>query len=278
MDLYSRRYSLTVGTTKITGAQGLGLRIVFTVKKNLSKDPNTAELKIYNMSGATRQQLQGKGIPVILSAGYGNEESVIFSGDSRIITHSREGASWVTKIQSGDGERAYATSRFHRSYAANTPVSQVMREIAGSISLNPGNLSAALSEAPRGGLSTFARGYVASGNALDLLAGLAKSIGFSMSVQGGALQFLRNGAAPGSAVLLSPDTGLIGSPEFSTPDQKGAAPKLVAKSLLQPTILCGGQAEIRAEQVKGRFRVEAVEHSGDFHGKQWYTQIEAKAL
>jgi hypothetical protein len=281
MDLFSRRYSLTIGDTKITGLKGEGLQIQFRVSKSTQKDPNTAEIKVTNLSGDTRARLQGKGKPVILAVGYGDQESVIFSGDSRTILHTRTGPTWLTAIKSGDGEKAFALNKIHKSYAAGTPVSQVLRDAVGALAVNAGNLESALAKTPRKGLTTFTRGYTASGDAGEVVASLAKSLGLNMSIQNGALQFLDSaGTAPGQAVLLTPDTGLIGSPAFSTPEKekKGQGLKLIAKSLLQPEIVCGGQVEIRSESVKGHFKVEHLEHSGDFRGAEWYTTIEAKAL
>jgi hypothetical protein len=78
--LYQREYSIQFDTTKITG-----LRVGFHVKKSLSKEPNTAEVKIYNLSENTRHKLQSKGTPFVLSGGYVGSSGVLFSGNSRTI-------------------------------------------------------------------------------------------------------------------------------------------------------------------------------------------------
>jgi hypothetical protein len=278
MELFGRRYTLTVGTVQIKGEPGKGLRIAFKVHASLAKDPNTAEIKIYNLSPDNRAKLQGKGVPIILSAGYDTTEASIFSGDSRYITHESEGPTWVTKIQSGDGERIFAFARMSKSYAAGVSPGTILREAVAATSLKPGNLEAAISEIPRGGLATYARGYVAHGRAIDVIDSVAKSIGFSVSVQSGVLQFLRGGVAPGPAVLLSPKTGLVGSPAFSNPEKKGEAPRLLVKSLLQPSIVCGGQVSVQSENVKGAFRVQKLDHTGDTMGSEWYTSLEVNGL
>lgn len=272
--LFKRRYSLTVGTTKLTD-----LRVEFNVRKNLQKEPNKAEVKIYNLSAVTRKLLQGKGIPVILSAGYESNEGVIFSGDSRVIQHTHEGPNWITKVESGDGEKAFQFSRFSNSYGPGTPVAQVIRDVVASTSLNPGNLNAALALPFRSGFNAFANGYAAHGDSVDVLGRLLKTIGFTFSIQGGTLQVLKSGnAVAGSAYLLSPSTGLVGSPEFGTPEKKGAPAKLSCKSLLNPKIICGGVVEIKAENVTGQFKVEHLEHSGDSASSEWYTKVEVKPI
>lgn len=273
-DLFQRAYSLTVGTLKITG-----LRVVFNVKKGLGKDPNVAEIQIFNLSPMSRKAVQEKGAPLILTAGYPKTEAVIFSGDVRLVDHQRDGASWVTKIRSGDGENAFAFSKFSGSYKAGTPIASVVRDVARALSINPGNLEDALGKPYRKGLSVFRNGYAAHGSASDVLDRLLKSLGFTYSIQGGTLQVLQGGAPiQTSAVLLTPSTGLIGSLEIAAPEKTGEPPRVKAKSLLQPQIVCGGPFELRTEGIKGQFRAESVEHSGDSHGAEWYTQIEAKIV
>lgn len=278
MELFGRRYTLQVGTVKVVGAAGKGLRVSFKVHESLEKDPNTAEIKVYNLSKEHRQALQGKGVPVILSAGYEGSEAVIYSGDSRYINHSSEGPSWVTKIQSGDSESIYAYSRISKSYAAGVSAATVLREAVAATTLNPGNLETALAQVPRGGLVTYSRGYVAHGRAMDVVDTMARSLGFTVSTQRGVLQFLRGGVVPGVAVLLSSSTGLVGSPAYANPEKKKGPTRLLAKSLLQPSIVCGGQVSIQSAEIKGAFKVHKLDHTGDSTGQEWYTSIEVTGL
>jgi hypothetical protein len=254
-----------------------GLRVDFHVKRTLTKEPNTLSVKIYNLSAEKRQTIQGKGIPVVLSAGYGDSEATIYSGESRLIDHVRDGANWVTTIQCGDGERAYQWSRFTRSYGPNTPIAQVVRDAVATLSVNPGNLEQALSQPFRGGLNTFAHGYSANTEAFQVVDSLLRSLGFTVSIQAGVLQVLKGGSAVNSrAVLISESTGMIGSPEYSAPKKAGAPPRLRVKSLLQAQITCGSLVEIRSANLSGQFRCEVVEHDGDFEGSNWFTTAEVK--
>jgi hypothetical protein len=270
--LFGRRYALAIGSTQITR-----LRVAFRVKKTLTKEPNTAEIVVYNLSESTRRQLQGKAIPVVLSAGYVDNEAVIFSGDARYIDHVREGADWITKIKCGDGERAYQFRRFNGSFAPGTSIADVIRACASALSINTGNLEEALAKPFRGGRTVFRNGFSASGDAIDVLDQLLRGAGFTVSIQNGALQVLQGGQpVPSSAVLLSASTGLVGSPELGTPEKQGAPPRVKAKSLLQPKIVCGGIVELQTISFKGQFRVEALEHTGDTDGGEWYTALELK--
>lgn len=270
--LFGRVCSVIVDGVKVDG-----LRCVFRVSKSLTKDPNTLDLKIYNLSERTRAGMKSKGAPVIVSAGYAENAGVIFSGDTRTIDHGRDGADWVTHVQCGDGERAYQFARFTESFAPGTAVTDVIMAAAKKTGLNLGNLVATMNTGDRG-LSHFKHGYAAHGRACAELDKLLASVGLTWSIQDGAIQVLKGGApAQGFATLLSPETGMIGSPDHGTPDKKGKPSVLKVKTLLQPQIRCGGRVEVRSSGVKGQFRVEKVEHTGDTDGGDWYTSIEAKA-
>jgi hypothetical protein len=257
-----------------------GLRVAFNVKKTTKHQPNTCELKIHNLSSATRAKLQGVGVPVTISAGYESNASIVFQGDSRTIDHVREGTDWVTRIRCGDGERAYQWSRISESFGPGASIADVIKSVAGSLGLNLGNLPAELAKGGfRGSLTQFAHGFTAHGKTVRELDRLLRTVGLSWSIQDGALQVLRGAEpAPGTAVLLTPETGLIGSPEHNAPDQKKHPPLLKFRSLLQPQIRCGGVVDIRSASVNGQFRVEALDTVGDTASTDWYSNGEAQPI
>lgn len=273
--LFGRTCTVLVDALRIEG-----LRVQFTIRKSLAKEPNTAEVKITNLAATSRAEIKRKGARVIVTAGYPENAAVIFTGDSRLGEHLRENTDWITRIQCGDGEQAYQFARLSESFAPGTPIVDVVRTIVGALGLNVGNVEEQLAAGDfRGGLAEFAHGYAAHGKAATELDRVLRSVGLTWSIQHGAIQVLRGGApAKGTAVLLTPDTGLVGSPTFGTPDAKGASPILRARSLLQPQIRCGGAVEIRTEGVNGQFRVERLTHAGDTHGGDWYTDLEARPI
>jgi hypothetical protein len=114
---------------------------------------------------------------------------------------------------------------------------------------------------------------VLNGQAADILDRMARSSGYEWSVQDGQLQFLEVGKAlQRTAVSLTPDTGLLGSPEVG---EKGV---VTARSWLQPSIIPGRKVHIRSRQVNGFFRVLKLLHRGDTRGSEWYTEIEGQPV
>jgi hypothetical protein len=251
-----------------------GLRVQFKISKSLHKDPNTAEITVTNLSERSRAEMMGKGAKVILQAGYSQTISQIFHGDARLIEHTREGVDWTTKIQTGDGERAFVHARINESFKSGTPLSGVINKVANKIGLGVGNLASA------SGLQSkqYVSGYAARGKASKELDNVLKAAGYEWSIQDGALQILRPGATTEEIIELNEDHGLIGSPEHGTPVTKGGPPVLKIKSLLQPHIKPGCRVKLKSQGYDGLFRVLKLEHEGDTAGGSWYTSFEGSAL
>lgn len=266
VQLFQRACTIVVDTLQVDG-----LRCVFKATKTLLKQPNTLDLKIHNLSENSRGQMKTKGSKVTLSAGYVGSLAVIFSGTSRTVDHLHEGTEWVTHIQCGDGAIGFTTGKFGQSYPPGTPLSKIATDAAGALGINPGNLSVKLS----GAAQTALKGFTDKSPPGEVLDKVLRSLGLSFSIQDGAVQVLAPGSfLATSAVLLSEQSGLIGSPDHGTPNDKGLPSVLKAKSLLNPMIKVGGKVQLQSDAVSGLFGVQKVEHHGDQAGGEWYTDME----
>lgn len=258
------------------------LRMTFKVQKALTKDPNTCELKIYNLSSHTRATLPGTGAKVIIEAGYQGSLAQIFIGDARLIEHTKEGSEWVTTLRCGDGERAKQWSRVATSFGVGTQVAEVIRTIGKATKLDTGNLANVAAGIPPS--EQYTQGYVAYGNAVKELEKALALAGYELSIQDGVILALRPGESTTEEVIeLSPETGLIGSPEMAAGEKKegknkaAAKPVLKAKSLLQAGFRCGRRVLVKSREHNGLFRVVKLEHSGDTAGGDFYTSLEMEA-
>jgi len=269
--LFNRRWSLTIGgdgSTPITQ-----LRVAFKIKRTLEKSPNTAVITVTNLSPTNRGKLVSKGMPVVLSAGYEGNTGVIFSGDSRAINSTHEGADWNTEITCGDGEQVFNFARHNKAFGPGTSAKDVLKSAAEALGINVGNLEKAATFAEK--VQVFKHGFAAFGPASTSLDKVAKAMGLEWSIQQGALQFRKPGEpAQTEAVLLTAQTGLVGSPTLKPPDAKGGPALLKVKSLLNSKLIPGNIVNVQSEQVAGEFIMRTVEHSGDSHGSDWFTEIE----
>lgn len=288
--LAHRRCRVTVDKHRVEG-----LRVAFKVKKTTGMQPNTMECSITNLSGATRAAMVEKGATVILEAGYQSNFAMLFIGNARTIDHVREHADWVTKIECGDGEAAIANARVSESFGAGTGAGDIVSKLGSALGLNPGNIGdkrAALNA------KQYAGGLTVMGKAATELDRVVKGAGMTWSVQDGAIFLLKpRETLKGQAVVLSPATGLIGSPEHgsamggggmqdvASADEGDAEldptkkPKVLkVKSLLQPIIKPGIAIQVKSEGTNGFFRAESVVHTGDTGGGDWYTEVELEPI
>lgn len=275
MTLYNRQYTITVALPGTSlGVQITGLKCVFSVKKNLKGTPNTVNLKIWNLSEVTRKAIQA--LPtctVQIDAGYLDQVSTIFLGDVR--THSttiENDTDWVTEMAAGDGEKAIQHARVSVSLRKGSSIQQVLTTLVAALGVDPGNTAQAVAQlAPYG--SMFTMGTVLSGSASREMTRVLSSVGMNWSVQNGKLQILKIAAVvAGGALLLTPQSGLIGSPSI---DKDGF---LNCKVLMIPDTFPGRLCIIQSANVTGQFRIEETEHTGDTHSEtDWDISIKAKA-
>lgn len=280
--LYQRLASVTVAVPvpksfSQTGAVALtvtDLRVSFNVKKTSKKEPNKAEVVITNLNSDHRALLQTKGGKFILQAGYASTGTQqLFVGDVRDVAHVREGADWNTTLHSGDGERAYRFARTKQSFKANTAQSDVLNALATEMGVDPGNLGSVTEAAQK-----YANGFSSHGVAQRELDRILSSLGYTWSIQDGAISVLKYGATlQGLVPLWSVDTGLIGSPEFGAAE-KNKGPQVKAKHLLDANVRIGGQVKLQSVRFNGAVRVTELTHTGDTFGGDWYTEIEGVPL
>lgn len=250
------------------------LRVQFTVTKTITKEPNTADIRVSNLAESSRSQLQGQGWRIILFAGYANPAQV-FTGNSRTIDHVHEGSDWVTKIQCGDGERNYQFATVSTSFAPGTPIRTALTQAVKAMAVDPGNSQQAFSNI----VGQFVSGYAMHGKATAELDSVLAGQGLEWSIQDGRLQILApNTTTNEGAVLVNEQSGLVGSPEHGTPTKIGGPGVLRVKSMLNPLIRPGRQIKVESQFVNGYFGVQKVVHTGDTCGGDWYSTAEAWAV
>lgn len=268
--LWNRAVDVRIGTIMVND-----LRIVFDVYIDNRPDPNTAQVQIYNLSEETRNSFEVRRDNISIMAGYKELVGQIFLGSLARINHVREGADIITRIESGDGLDAMRR-RANQSFAPGTS----FKEIIGSASdaLGLGGLMDAAKEFITGDRTEAAKnGLTLSGNLWNEIKKLSSMTGYEPSIQGGQLQLIPKGSVTSApAVLLTPNTGMIGSPELGEEEtEDGIRPILKVNCLLNYELLPGRQLRVESMSHTGFFRCEKIRHRGDTHGQEWYSEIEA---
>lgn len=267
-ELFRRSYAVQIGTLRITD-----LDVAFDVFRSLKREPNTAELSVWNLNEDHRQQIrEAREIVVQIEAGYGGENALIFLGDLRDAHTERDGPDLVTKLSSADGGKKARVARVSHTYQPNTSLASVLRNAAQALGVGIGNAEEAVAAADLEGAGTiFPHGAVVSGNAAAELDGLLRSAGLEYSIQNGQLQVLdRNQFLRGTAVRLTAATGLIGSPS------EGSDGVVTARCLMIPDVFPGRRVRFDSPEVSGFFRVETATYTGETAGEDWGIEIECK--
>lgn len=267
--LFKRSIRVVVSTIEIRD-----LDMTYQVHRSLKPEPNTAELTILNLNPDHRSALeQMKFAPVQIDVGYEDGTSTLFLGDLRTAMTVHEGPDFITRLSSGDGEKAVKKSRAAITLKKGVArPDTVLEAVARSIGVGEGNLKQAVDRIKAAGFPNhFSEGAVVSGSAFREMNAICKSLNLTWSIQNNALQILPLGVAlAGQAIVVSPNTGMIGSP---TVDNDGV---LHVKTLLIPDLFPGRKLVLESERLKGQYRVESCSYSGDTSGGDWYIDIEAK--
>lgn len=244
-----------------------GLKFQFNVERS-DKSPNSLTLSLFNLSEATRSFVQKDNI-VIVEAGYRDAVELLYRGKIKNFEHIKVGTDRVTKIQAKDGDEAN-TTKVTLSFTGKTTTKQVIDTLInqlGDAGVAAKEIAADLKE------EIFENGLSVSGAISKSLNKLSDLLGFDWSIENNGLQITNKGVALTTLtpVLLTPKTGMIGSPALTDTGVK-------VTSFLQPSIVKKRAIEIRSENVNGFFVVEKVVHNGDTVSGPWTTQIDAVRL
>lgn len=268
--LWNRKWRVQIGAIATEDAD-----VSFKVEKTLHGKPNTAEITLYNLTPDNRREIarSPRGAVVQFDAGYADARGMVFRGDLRRGDNHRDDADWITVVTAGDGEHAIRTARGSRSFASGSSVTDVARYIAESMGVGTGNLVQMLRDASLDQTGrTFAEGAVVHGQLATELTRLLTSCGFTWSIQDGVLQVMRRGSAlDRQAIVLSAETGMLGSPSV------GANHIVTVNTLLVQDLVPGQRVRLQSDVISGDYRIEKATTEGDSRSAdQWGATLQLR--
>ncbi len=271
--LFGRTYQIQVDDLGIEA-----LRVGFTVKKSLKKSANTAEVAVYNLAKETRTRLEAmSGVSVEIYAGYDGNNALIFRGELRdVYSRPEQDGSWVTVLRSADGDRALREGRTNYGQRPGVSVGRVVQQLTTDLGVGIGNAAKALATGNIAGIgSAFGKGLVLSGSTQAQMDKLMSSTGNEWSIQDGELQVLpAGGALQTSMTVLSPLTGLVGTPEVQDKGKKKGKAQIRARIL--PDLNPGQLVAVESATVNGAWRIDETSYIGDTHGEDWTAELLAR--
>lgn len=278
-----------------------GLRFRFTIVANDVENPNTAYIRVYNLSEETTRAVINEYNGVILSAGYSGNVAQIFKGTIKQFRRGKErNVDSFLDIYAADGDIAYNFATINvplkEGSSAIDEIQQLVNSfakasgVAQQITLDQNAIGYITVHSP----SPNIRGKVMWGLARDYMRDLANTFNLRWSIQNGVLTLIPiTGYLPGNIIPVNSQTGMIGSPEAT--DQG-----IIIKTLLNPLYKVGTAVElnnvdITATTIKqqlfpgykdltfiakvdstapdGLYRVLVIEHEGDTRDQEWYSTI-----
>lgn len=293
--LADRRVAITVDTFRFVnnpslaatplvlanGTPARGFRVSFKVERSHDSKANKAQAQIWNLNEDTRGKIS---IPTlkpqfIIEAGYRESFAQIFKGEAVEISTTRNMPGVVTTVKAQDGFRA-SKQRISKSFSPGTEVGDIIADVMGSLKINASKgLARARSGDLTGGIKQIFNGLTVSGNSKEELDKLAKTYGFDWSIQDDELQvLLPEEATPEVAVVMTPSTGLIGSPTRVLDDKRPKKNIVRGRSLLIPAIKPGRLIQLDSLEISGSFRTLTVMHTGQSDGGDFFSEWEGEEI
>lgn len=289
---YLRSCLLVVASSSGAGLDLSQFRIKFSVKRSDTQTPNTADIRVYNLSPETATQIRKEFTQVVLEAGYEGNRGVVFKGNIKQVILGRESATdTFIDIVAGDGDRAYNFAVVNKTLAKGATQAD---QIAASVeSMNDKGVT----QGPLGNQppAKLPRGKSMYGPAKNYLRNSARSSDNVWSIQNGKVTLVSTTSyLPGTVIVLNSNTGMIGTPQQTNEgvnvkcllnpgmnvstrvqiDEASVARIKTSIEAIAAANAAGNAAPILPNlSTDGIYYVLTLEHTGDTRGVEWYTNL-----
>jgi len=275
--LYGRQVLVRLLPPTGDGIELRGLRVSWTSKKATSSTPATATIKVYGVAQSSIDAMQDKRSVIELWAGYAGQNAagrldptalgipkLIWRGNPvpfGVKVESKPPERIMT-VEASDGGAITSSGRVKISFSTQTTPAQVLQEALRQTGVPTDTVTFPT-------LPLFPSFYF-QGRVVDLFTQLANATGNNWYIRDGAFVFATANSADGETVLISVETGMIGSP---TPKSDGS---VEVEILLNPAVRAGSIIEVQSIQVNGTYKVQTIETNGDSWEGPFGMKITAK--
>ncbi|MCK5607371.1 hypothetical protein KAR91_36140 [Candidatus Pacearchaeota archaeon] len=258
MRLYKRNIKIVIGQEDGDAISIENLYIQIEIKKNISGKPNEGIVNIFNLAENTENHIQEKGVRIRVFAGHDDRPIMIHDGDIRRVDRDRSGVERITIITLGGNVIKLSQAVFNKSYSGQVSVKQIVLDSIPSFNIDATDIDQIPDDA-------FLYDFSFTGKTSDLLDKILNPIGVQWFESDNFIKFSANKKALDSVVLLTKDTGLIGSASIT---DKGVK----FKSVLNGRILLNEKIKIESTLVNGVTKVIQILHKGDNRDGDFITE------
>lgn len=264
-------------------------QIMFNIKKDNNKDPNNADITIVNLSDDTVNYINKNirnNLAVALAVGYEGEELLmVFKGTVQWVSDTFDSTDRRTVLHCVDGGINIAEARTSRSYPKGTKIKNIVKDLVKDLGTTEGNIVIDTD-------ATISSSTALCGNTSTYIESMCKSIDHNVSIQDGSVYITpRSKMSSTRCAYISPDTGLLGSPEPFHNDvkptkkktKKSKKPKkptdgVKFKCTINGALLPEKTVWLKSHDYDAAFKIVSVTHVGDFEGGDWASEVEAVAV
>ena len=127
---YLRKSSIVIGNAGGAGIDVSDLRCTFHIKRGDIQTPNTLDLRIYNLSDNTANQIQKEFTRVVVQAGYEGSFGLVFNGTIKQVRKGRvDGMDSYVDVTAADGDEAYLFAPCSFTLAAGSTPNEVLTSL-----------------------------------------------------------------------------------------------------------------------------------------------------
>lgn len=133
---FGRKVSILVGQDSGPAIELSELRCTYTIKRGDLQTPNSARLRVYNVSQSTKQRIEKEFTRLVIQAGYEGNFGILFDGTIKQVRRGRDSQTdTYLDITAADGDSAYNFAIVNTTLSAgSTPADHVA---AACTAMNP---------------------------------------------------------------------------------------------------------------------------------------------
>lgn len=270
--LYQRITRVSFGIVGQTFTVVTDLFTQFDVEKTSEKTPNKVKIQITNLNETSRAALEQKNVIVRLEAGYQGKPDELFTGNISKGSSERSGHDWVTTIEAGDGRKAFKLAQVNTTLGPGANTKQVLETLAKALGKGVGAIKGVVDNL------IYQNGITLTGDVETRLDEVTDKMGLEWSIQDDKLQVLPpDEPSEELDILLTPNTGLIGSP-VEREESKTGGKFIEFTALLRAQIKPGVSLQIQSRDIDGSFKIRKAIYRGDNRKGPFEVQCEAKQI
>lgn len=264
--LYHHTVTIKIGDITIDNEE---LDCEFDIPFDDDTEADEAEIIVYNISDTTIQNIK-RDAQISVTAGYGDDTGIIFSGIISKVRSYYSGNDRVTEIYAIDQAVLKERELKSKSYAKGTKASKILQDLISQVGIPVAVF------APKRD-HTYKDKSTVDGGLMENIRKYAKVCGVSAYICKGQIYVRHILDGDGLDFTLSSDTGLLSLSEFeeeqTAEDFKDTVKGYEMTMLLQHRITTASLIHVQSRNVTGVYRIREGSHTYD--GTDFLTKVKA---